>query len=141
MLILGQRETNLESRGNAGRAHHADQQRVKIGAVAAFGSASPDSIPVTPACAGLVVTQRDDHVVVDGAGLGERVRQPAGLLRRKLFNGSLERNEAVGLEETLKVGRHRTRLGDDRAPAERDAMLATRGFKRYADFGGLLERR
>src|ERR1700756_510383 len=135
MLILGQRETNLEPRRNAGRTHHADQQRVKIGAVAAFGSASPDSIPITPACAGLVVTQGGDDVVVDGAGLGERVRQPVGLLRRKLINSSLERNEAVGLEKTLKIGRHRTRLRDDRTPAERDAMVATRGFKRYADFG------
>src|SRR5947208_10602310 len=98
MLILGQRETDLKSRGNAGRAHHTDQQRVKIGAVAALGGASPDGIPVTPARAGLVVTQGGDDVVVNGAGLGERVRKPVSLLRRKLLNGSLEGNEAVGLD-------------------------------------------
>src|SRR5207253_344973 len=57
------------------------------------------------------------------------------------LNGSLEGNEAVGLEETLKIGRDRTRFGGDRARIERDTMLATRGFKRYADFGGLLELR
>src|SRR5438876_8798332 len=80
-------------------------------------------------------------LVVNGAGLGERVRKPVSLLRRKLLNGSLEGNEAVGLEETLKIGRDRTRFGGDRARIERDTMLATRGFKRYADFGGLLELR
>src|SRR5437016_14540836 len=48
---------------------------------------------------------------------------------------------SVGLEETLKIGRDRTRFGGDRARIERDTMRATRGFKRYADFGGLLELR
>src|SRR6266576_1934990 len=91
--------------------------------------------------AGLVVTQGGDDVVVNGAGLGERVRMPVSLLRRKFLNGSLEGNEAVGLEETLKIGRDRTRFGGGRARIERDTMLATRGFKRYADFGGLLELR
>src|SRR5437773_12564738 len=98
MLILGQRETDLKSRGNAGRAHHADQQRVKIGAVAALGGASPDGIPVTPARAGLVVTQGGDDVVVNGAGLGERVRTPVIVPRSKLLSVCVDAHEAYGLE-------------------------------------------
>jgi hypothetical protein len=109
---------------------------VKIGTVAALGGASPDGIPVAPARAGFVVTQCSDDVVVDGAGLGERVLESAGLLRRKFLNGSLEGNEAVGFEETLKIGRGRASFGGHGVRIERNTVLATGGFKRYADFGG-----
>jgi hypothetical protein len=59
-----QRETHFEARGNAGRAHHADEQRMEVRAVAALGGASPDGVAAAPAIAGFVVAHVGDDVLL-----------------------------------------------------------------------------
>src|ERR1700719_4742319 len=67
VLIRGQWKANLEARRNSRRPHHADEQRMEIGAVAPLGPARPDRIAVPPARSRFVVAHGGDHVIVDGA--------------------------------------------------------------------------
>src|SRR5260370_5834320 len=68
-LALGQGETDFKSSGNAGRTHHADEQRMEICAVAPRGSASPDGVPAAPALAGFVIAHGGENLVVDVTSL------------------------------------------------------------------------
>src|SRR5260370_4529599 len=55
-LAFGQWETDFKSRGNAGRAHHADEQGMEIGAIAPLCSTRPDGVTAAPAFARFVIT-------------------------------------------------------------------------------------
>src|SRR5712692_325552 len=50
-LVLRQRKADLEPGWNTGGAHHPDEQRVEIGAVAALGRAGPNGVAAAPALA------------------------------------------------------------------------------------------
>src|SRR5260370_15582878 len=107
MLISGQRKTNFKARRNSGRPHHADKQRVEISAVAAFGRAGPYRIAVPPTGAGLVVTHRADHVVVDCSRFLQWVLDTTRLLRRDICDDPFERHAAVRMQETWEDRRGR----------------------------------
>jgi hypothetical protein len=106
-LRFGERETNFKARGNPGSAHHADEERVEIGAIAALGSAGPDGVAAAPAFAGLVVAHGGDDVIVDVACLGECGGVTGGLLTRKIGDDACEGDELVGLKVALEVRRGR----------------------------------
>src|SRR5713226_631520 len=100
MLVSRQRKPNFEARRNSGRPHHADKQRVEIGAVAALGRAGPYRIAVTPTGAGLVVAHSGDDEVVDCPRSREWVLDSACLLRGEFRDGSVKRHATVRLKET-----------------------------------------
>src|SRR5580704_107357 len=134
MLIRRQRKPDFEARRNSRRAHHADKQRVEIGTVATLGGASPDSITVTPACAGLVVTHRSDDVVVDGARFREWILKSFCLLGRKIRYDAVKRDAAVWLQEALKFWRELW-LGRGWVSAEHYAVFVASYFEAYAYLG------
>src|SRR6266852_4202457 len=98
MHIRRQRKTNFEARRNSGRPHHADKQRVEIGAVATLGRASPYRIAVTPTSAGLIVAHGGDDIVIDCAPFRKWLLDSTGLLRREFRDNPLKRHAAVRLE-------------------------------------------
>src|SRR5712664_759718 len=134
MLISGQRKTNFEARGDSGRPHHADKQRVEISAVAAFGRAGPYRIAGHPTGAGLVVTHRGDHVVVDCSRFLQWVLDTTRLLRREICDDPLERHAAVRLKETWENRRvRRRRLRADQVRVQLNAVFLAGYLKAHAN--------
>src|SRR5271156_6921924 len=51
-FIGRKRKTNFKARGDSGGAHHADEKRMEVRAIAALGCTSPDGVAVAPTFAG-----------------------------------------------------------------------------------------
>src|SRR6266576_3811175 len=128
-LAFGQRETDFETSGNARGTHHADEQRMEIGAVATLCSACPEGVAAAPAFAGFVIAHGGEHVIVDMAGLLDGGGITGSVLPGKLGDGAVERNEFVGFEVALQawIARHRGGAVLKCSRVEGDLMLAADG--------------
>src|SRR5260370_36277076 len=85
VLIRGKRKANLEARRNSRRSHHADEQRMEIGAIPALGGARPDRIAGSPAGSGPSAAHGGDHVVVDSGRFRKGILKSA-CRRRVMFS-------------------------------------------------------
>src|SRR5260370_15009465 len=85
---------------------------MEIGAIATLRSAGPDGVAAAPAFAGFVIAHGGEHVVVDVTSLLDGSGIPGGVLFGKLGDPAVERNEFVGLKESLQVRIARRRSGD-----------------------------
>ena len=104
----GSRETDFEPGGNARSAHHADEQRVEVGAIAALPAAGPYGVAAAPALTGLVVAHGGKDVVVDVASLGKCGRVPGGVLLGEIGDDTVKGDEFVWFEIALEIRRSRT---------------------------------
>src|SRR5260370_24282588 len=101
-LALGQGETDFKSRGNARRTHHADEQRMEIGAVAPLGSASPDGVPAAPPLTGFVITHGGENIVVNMTSLLDGCGVTGGAFLVNLGDHAVERNNFVRVQVALE---------------------------------------
>src|SRR5438105_1581382 len=67
IFTFRQRETDLESGRNVLRVGHGDQDRMKIGAIAALRITGPQGIALAPAGSALVVAHGGERVIVERA--------------------------------------------------------------------------
>ena len=133
-LGFGQGKADFEAGGNAGGAHHANEERMEVRAIAALRTAGPDGVTAAPTFAGLVVTHGSEDVVVDVAGLGEFGGIAGSMLGSEVRDDAIERDEFVGLEVSLEV-RRRGIGGDDLClrPVKRDPVLQAGGDETHGD--------
>ena len=100
---FGERETDFEARGDARSAHHANEERVEIGAIAALGSAGPNCVAAAPTFAGLVVMHGGNDVVINVARFGKIRGIARSLLLGQLGNHAVQGNKPVGFQVSLKM--------------------------------------
>src|SRR5687768_7947192 len=81
-LVIGNGEADFKFAVNARSASHPDENRMKIGAIAALVVASPDDIAAAPAFAAFVVSHHADglfinrsHLLIETAALHGIFRQ------------------------------------------------------------------
>src|SRR5439155_18040081 len=96
---LRQREADFEPGRDLFGAHHGDEHRVEVRAVAVPGVASPDGVPTAPARPRLVVAHGLENIVVKRARLPNGASLALGALLGERLQPSLHRNQSVRLQE------------------------------------------
>src|SRR5205085_12360987 len=103
ILAFRQWEPNFEPDRNVLRAGHGNEDRVKIGAIAALRITGPESIALAPSSATLVITHGGEGVVIERAGFFHFRHFRLYLLRRNLGRTSGDGNEFVRRQKTLQL--------------------------------------
>ena len=101
LRVFRQRKSNLKPRGNVFRAHHGDEKRVEVGAVAVLRIAGPERIAAAPAGARFVVAQRFENVIVNSVCLFHGALHALSFFIRQFLHLSINRNHAVRLRKSF----------------------------------------
>src|SRR6202034_4266844 len=102
-------------------SRHADEERMEVGAIAMLGGAGVDRVAMAPTCAVVVIVHGGDHVVVNLAGLRDRLGGTLRLLLGKLADLAVNGDKMIGLKVMRKLGLRRGRRASGRI--ERHVVL------------------